>query len=57
VIVLEGNAQPAGKPELELAQKITKCYRAKCAQHGYAPKSDQWEEGGLYEVIPRQFMA
>ncbi|HEY2981908.1 MAG TPA: pyridoxamine 5'-phosphate oxidase family protein [Anaerolineales bacterium] len=57
VIVLEGNARPAGRPEHELAQKIAGGYRAKYAQHGYAPKSDQWDEGGLCEFTPRQCIA
>lgn len=56
-IILEGIVRPAGRPEHELAQKIAKSYRAKYAQHGYTPKSDQWDEGGLYEFTPRQCIA
>lgn len=44
VVILEGTARPAEKPSPGLAQ----AYRVKYAAHGYAPKPDQWDEGGLY---------
>jgi hypothetical protein len=57
VVVLEGISRPAGKPERELAKKIAQSYRDKYRDHGYAPKPDQWDAGGLYEFTPRQCIA
>ena len=56
-IILEGTSRPAGKPSAELAQQLAAAYRAKYTQHGYSPKPDQWDEGGLYVFTPRQCLA
>jgi hypothetical protein len=47
-VILEGTAEPAGRPPPELAQKLAQAYRGKYAAHGYAPEPDQWDGGGLY---------
>jgi hypothetical protein len=57
VVIMEGEAKAAGKPSRELAEKIAQGYRAKYAQHGYAPEANQWDNEGLYEIAPRQVLA
>jgi hypothetical protein len=56
-IILEGKSGPAGVPPADLAQRLAQAYRAKYADQGYAPKADQWDEGGLYVFTPRQCLA
>jgi hypothetical protein len=56
-IILEGETRPAEKPSAELAQKLSKAYKAKYTQHGYAPEPNQWDEGGLYIFTPLQCLA
>ncbi len=56
-IILEGSAQPAGKPDAQLAALLAESYRAKYAVHGYAPEPNQWDEGGLFVFTPRQCLA
>lgn len=56
-IILEGTSVPAGKPERDLALRLAAAYKKKYAELGYAPKPDQWDEGGLYVFIPRQCIA
>lgn len=56
-VILEGTAAEAGKPSTELAQKLSAAYKRKYAADGYAPKPDQWDEGGLYVFTPRQCIA
>ena len=56
-IILEGESRLAETPSTELAQRLSEAYKAKYTQHGYAPESDQWDEGGLYVFTPRQCLA
>jgi nitroimidazol reductase NimA-like FMN-containing flavoprotein (pyridoxamine 5'-phosphate oxidase superfamily) len=51
-LIVEGLAQSLAKPSPELAGKIAHEYREKYAALGYAPKPDQWDEGGLFEITP-----
>jgi len=57
VVILDGTSQPAPKPTPELAQRLAAAYCAKYESQGYAPKPDQWDEGGLYVFTPRQCLA
>jgi hypothetical protein len=56
-IIMEGESRPAKKPSVELAQRLSKAYKSKYAEDGYAPEPDQWDEGGLYVFTPRQCLA
>jgi hypothetical protein len=57
-IILEGTSSPAGKPERELAERLSKEYKRKYAARGYAPEPSAWDEdGGLYVFTPRQCIA
>lgn len=52
-LIVEGIARPLAKPPPELASRIAHAYREKYAALGYAPRPDQWDEGGLFEINPR----
>jgi len=56
-IILDGTCRPISKPEARLAKQVSKAYSAKYKSEGYAPKPDQWDEGGLYVFTPRQCIA
>lgn len=56
-IILEGTSWPAGKPSPELRNRLSKAYKAKYKEFGYAPKPDSWDQGGLYVFTPRQCIA
>ena len=56
-IILEGISQPAEKPSLEFAQRLSEAINTKYSEDGYAPEPDQWDEGGLYVFTPRQCIA
>ena len=56
-IILEGTSQAADKPSPELAKKLSKAYKQKYKEMGYAPEPNSWDEGGLYVFIPRQCIA
>ncbi len=57
VVIVEGNAYAAGKPEPELAKRLAQAYAAKYAASGYEPKPDSWDQGGLYVVHPQTVFA
>jgi len=57
VVIMEGTAQPASKPDPELAVRLAEAYRAKYASEGYSPEPTQWDEGGLFVFTPRQCIA
>jgi hypothetical protein len=54
VVILEGEAQPAGKPDRALAERLAAIFTAKyAATHDYRPAPDQWDRGGLWALRPR----
>lgn len=57
VVILEGVSQPAAKPEAEFAIRLAEAMGDKYGDQGYSPKSDQWDEGGLFVFTPRQCIA
>jgi nitroimidazol reductase NimA-like FMN-containing flavoprotein (pyridoxamine 5'-phosphate oxidase superfamily) len=57
VVIMDGTAQAASKPDPGLAQRLSDAYCAKYKSDGYAPKPDQWDNGGLYVFTPRQCLA
>ncbi|MBI5952050.1 MAG: pyridoxamine 5'-phosphate oxidase family protein [Chloroflexi bacterium] len=57
VVIMDGASQPASKPDPKLAKRLAAAYCAKYESQGYAPKPDQWDEGGLYVFTPRQCLA
>ncbi|HJS20417.1 MAG TPA: pyridoxamine 5'-phosphate oxidase family protein [Anaerolineales bacterium] len=57
VVILEGLAVPAGKPAIELANRLAETYRKKYTEFGYSPEPNQWDEDGLYVFTPQQCLA
>lgn len=55
-LIAEGTCRAAGKPDPELAKEIAAAYQVKYKPLGYAPKPDQWDQGGLYEFTPRKVL-
>ena len=54
VVILEGEAREAGKPERALAEQLAAAFAAKyAATHDYRPGPDQWDHGGLWAMRPR----
>jgi nitroimidazol reductase NimA-like FMN-containing flavoprotein (pyridoxamine 5'-phosphate oxidase superfamily) len=56
-VIVDGLCRAAPKPSPELGKKLAQAYTAKYAASGYAPKADQWDNGGLYEVVPQTVLA
>jgi hypothetical protein len=56
-VILEGTSGPAQKPSSELAQKLSKEYKRKYQELGYAPEPNSWDAGGLFVFTPRQCIA
>ena len=53
VVIVEGEAQAAGKPERALAERLAAAFAAKyAASHDYRPGPDQWDRGGLWAMRP-----
>jgi hypothetical protein len=57
VVIMDGTSQPAAKPDPEFALRLSEAYCVKYEADGYAPKPDQWDEGGLYVFTPHQCLA
>ena len=54
VVILEGEAHEAGRPERSLAEQLAAAFTAKyAATHDYRPAPDQWDNGGLWTMRPR----
>jgi len=57
VIIVEGTARPIARPSPPLASQVASAYTAKYGAKGYSPEPTQWDNGGLYEIIPRTVLA
>jgi hypothetical protein len=54
VVILEGEAHEAGRPDAALARRLVDAFEAKYgASHDYHPSLDTWNEGGLWSMRPR----
>jgi hypothetical protein len=56
-IILEGIAEPAGKPSAEFGRRLSREFKKKYSDLGYAPEPDSWNAGGLFVFTPRQCIA
>lgn len=56
-IMMEGLSGPAEKPSPDFGQKLSKEYKRKYRELGYAPEPDSWDAGGLFVFTPRQCIA
>jgi nitroimidazol reductase NimA-like FMN-containing flavoprotein (pyridoxamine 5'-phosphate oxidase superfamily) len=53
VVILEGEARDATKPDRALAERLAEAFTAKYAPtHDYRPGPDQWDRGGLWVLRP-----
>ncbi|MGH2351984.1 MAG: pyridoxamine 5'-phosphate oxidase family protein [Chloroflexota bacterium] len=50
VVILDGEAHEAGKPERAFAERLAAAFAAKYGD--YRPSPDQWDEGGLWLMRP-----
>lgn len=57
VVMMEGFSKPVDKPDPVFAIKLAETIVKKYSEDGYSPKSNQWDEGGLYVFKPRQCIA
>jgi hypothetical protein len=57
VVIVEGEAYAAGKPDPELAKRLAQAYSEKYAASGYQPEPGIWDQGGLYVVYPHTAFA
>jgi hypothetical protein len=54
VVVLEGDALEAGRPDSQLAKQLVADFERKyAASHDYHPSPNQWDQGGLWVLRPR----
>ena len=55
VVILEGEAHEVGKPDRELAERLSASFTAKYAatKYEYRPPPEQWDHGGLWEMRPK----
>jgi nitroimidazol reductase NimA-like FMN-containing flavoprotein (pyridoxamine 5'-phosphate oxidase superfamily) len=54
VVILEGEARDAARPERALAERLAAAFTAKyAATHDYRPAPEQWDRGGLWVLRPR----
>jgi hypothetical protein len=54
VVILEGEAREAGRPDRALAERLVAAFVQKYgASDDYRPTPDQWDEGGLWVMRPQ----
>jgi nitroimidazol reductase NimA-like FMN-containing flavoprotein (pyridoxamine 5'-phosphate oxidase superfamily) len=54
VVILEGQAAEAGRPDAELAKRLAEAFEARYgASHDYHPAPTTWDHGGLWRLRPR----
>jgi len=56
-VIVEGQARAVDRPAAGLAAAVAEAYRRKYAGLGYAPDATQWDQGGLYVVVPAAVFA
>lgn len=56
-VIVEGRGQAVPRPEAVHAARIAAAYRAKYAALGYAPDPTQWDDGGLFVIVPTAILA
>jgi nitroimidazol reductase NimA-like FMN-containing flavoprotein (pyridoxamine 5'-phosphate oxidase superfamily) len=56
-VIVEGTGQAAPRPAPELGARLAQAYAAKYATFGYSPQPNQWDQGGLFEIVPHTVLA
>lgn len=57
VVIVEGTAREVGKPEAQLALRLSKAYSTKYDWANYHPQPDAWDGGGLHAILPEVVFA
>jgi nitroimidazol reductase NimA-like FMN-containing flavoprotein (pyridoxamine 5'-phosphate oxidase superfamily) len=57
VVIVEGICKASPRPSSELGNELAQAYATKYADIGYAPEPNQWDAGGLFEIIPQSTIA
>jgi hypothetical protein len=57
VLILNGESCGIDRPDSELGIKVAQAYTSKYAARGYSPEPDQWDQGGLFVIIPCEVLA
>lgn len=57
VVIIQGVTRFLRHPERRVTERLAAIYASKYEAFGYAPKSDQWDNGGLYAVELRLVFA
>lgn len=57
VVIIQGITRFVSKPIRALTERLAASYTSKYEAAGYAPKPEQWDNGGLYVVEPRLVFA
>ena len=57
VVIVEGEAYEAGKPDAILGKRLSQSFIHKYAASGYSPGPDAWDNGGLYVIYPKKVFA
>jgi hypothetical protein len=56
-VILEGICEPVETVGASLGKAVAQAYTRKYEARGYAPDPKQWDDGGLYEVVPTKVLA
>ena len=56
-VIVEGSARAIDRPPKELGLRLAGAYAGKYAELGYSPEPTQWDDGGLFEIVPRVILA
>jgi len=57
VVIIEGISYASSKPSPALGLNLAQAFAQKYAALGYSPEPDQWDNGGLFELIPHKALA
>ena len=57
VVIVEGIAGEAERPTPEMGERLAAAYGTKYAEMDYKPKPNQWDEGGLFQILPTMVLA
>lgn len=57
VVILEGRSRMLPRPSPQLARLVSEAYTHKYSTKGYSPSPSQWDNGGLFEIVPEKILA
>jgi len=57
VVIIEGEAREVGKPDPQLATRLSQAYSTKYDYANYHPGPNSWDNGGLHAIEPHVVFA